>query len=53
MPATPCLETERKAWAAEEARTASAAARTVLEVDWKPTGVERPDASSRWAREHA
>mmetsp|Transcript_4143 Transcript_4143/g.13311 ORF Transcript_4143/g.13311 Transcript_4143/m.13311 type:complete len:271 (-) Transcript_4143:332-1144(-) len=53
MPATPCLETERKACGAEAALTASTAAAAEAAVAWNPTGVERPEASSRWAREPA
>eukprot|EP00967_Tisochrysis_lutea_P098140 scaffold144698_cov24-Tisochrysis_lutea.AAC.1 len=51
IPATPCLETERKAWAAEAARTASAAVAAEPTVPLNPTGVDRPEASCRWSAE--
>mmetsp|Transcript_15597 Transcript_15597/g.33034 ORF Transcript_15597/g.33034 Transcript_15597/m.33034 type:complete len:230 (+) Transcript_15597:255-944(+) len=47
MPATPCFETERKVCGAALARTASAAMLKLACAAWKPTGVERPLASSR------
>src|SRR2546423_1859074 len=49
MAARPCFVTERNWWGCEAARMASTAIWTFPSVPFlKPTGMERPEASSRW-----
>ena len=47
--ASPCLVTDRNECGCEPARTASTAIWTLPSVPFlKPTGIESPEASSRW-----